>query len=503
MSIARILNRLDDQGETYSSARMMVPKARKTAALHVLNGANVTKLAAHQHVSRKFLYDQQATALDAIDAAFKPSGDEDERVLFTVKVTKTFIKQIVLALVLRCHASFRGVMAFLADIFAYEISLGGVHNIVADATWKARLLSQGEHLGDIKIAAHDEIYQAHRPVLVGIDSASTYCYLLEAAESCDSDTWGYHLLSAKDKGLSLDYVVADQGGGQRRGLAEAFPGVPCGSDIFHVLRDYGNVVRYYENIHKGAYTNRSKVEAKIALTIRRGRRGSRFSYQLARARQKERSLESLVDDLTTMLSWLRHDVLAVAGMTAGDRSSMYDFIVAELKKLEPKRAKVGWLRRRLENAKAPLLAFVDRVDEKLKTLALDLGVAKTLLDQTSVMLGRGLEDPKRYDLEAELRRVLRGRFHEVVSAVRQALESTPRASSIVENLNSILRSYFFLRRDIGGGYLDLLRFYLNHRILEDSECPERQGKTPRQVLTGETPIHWLELLGFQRFQRAA
>ena len=61
----------------------------------------------------------------------------------------------------------------------------------------------------------------------------------------------------------------------------------------------------------------------------------------------------------------------------------------------------------------------------------------------------------------------------------------------------------FLRRDIGGGYLDLLRFFLNHRIIEESERPDRQGKTPRQRLTGQDLVHWLELLGYQRFQRAA
>jgi hypothetical protein len=32
--------------------------------------------------------------------------------------------------------------------------------------------------------------------------------------------------------------------------------------------------------------------------------------------------------------------------------------------------------------------------------------------------------------------------------------------------------------------------------------PERVGKSPKQLLTGEAHPHWLELLGFKRFQRA-
>ena len=64
-----------------------------------------------------------------------------------------------------------------------------------------------------------------------------------------------------------------------------------------------------------------------------------------------------------------------------------------------------------------------------------------------------------------------------------------------------LRNYFFLRRHIGGGYLDLLRFFLNHRRFIRSDRPERAGKSPAELLTGEPHPHWLELLGFEMFSR--
>jgi hypothetical protein len=62
--------------------------------------------------------------------------------------------------------------------------------------------------------------------------------------------------------------------------------------------------------------------------------------------------------------------------------------------------------------------------------------------------------------------------------------------------------YFFLRRDIGSASLPLLRFFLNHRPYLHSAKPERRGKTPAQLLTGQDHPHWLEMLGFQRFRRA-
>jgi hypothetical protein len=77
-----------------------------------------------------------------------------------------------------------------------------------------------------------------------------------------------------------------------------------------------------------------------------------------------------------------------------------------------------------------------------------------------------------------------------------------RSSSLVENLNSRLRTYFTLRRHLGPDYLELLRFYLNHHVLERSQRPERTGKTPAEWLTGAAHPHWLELLGFTRFSRS-
>ncbi len=113
---------------------------------------------------------------------------------------------------------------------------------------------------------------------------------------------------------------------------------------------------------------------------------------------------------------------------------------------------------------------------------------------------------------------LSDKFLEVKQAVEQAMKSTPRASSLVENLkasigyagetpaslslNSRLRNYFFLRKHLGSDYLELLRFFLNHRTFRESRVPERVGKSPTELMTGKKHPHSLEMLGFELFQRA-
>jgi hypothetical protein len=69
----------------------------------------------------------------------------------------------------------------------------------------------------------------------------------------------------------------------------------------------------------------------------------------------------------------------------------------------------------------------------------------------------------------------------------RGMEGTPRSSSMLENLNSRLRRYFFLRRHLGNAYLSLLQFFLNHRVFMRSRRADRVGKMPKQLLTGPSP----------------
>ena len=102
-----------------------------------------------------------------------------------------------------------------------------------------------------------------------------------------------------------------------------------------------------------------------------------------------------------------------------------------------------------------------------------------------------------------LHKQLGERYHALVGLVRELRAGVVRASSVVENVNSRLRNYFFVRKEVGQGYLELLRFFLNHHRLQRSEREERVGKSPAELLSGQEQAHWLELLGHQRFARAA
>jgi len=155
----------------------------------------------------------------------------------------------------------------------------------------------------------------------------------------------------------------------------------------------------------------------------------------------------------------------------------------------------------LENHRDNLLAFAGVLDEKFAQIATRFDVPVFLVHAICELQGLDKSYPAYWQLQGQLYKKLKNKFTAVEASVCQAMKQTPRASSIVENLNSRLRNYFFLRRHIGHGYLELLRFYLNHHCFIRSERAERIGKSPAELLNGKSHPHWLELLGFERFRR--
>lgn len=463
----------------------------------------IVRLADRLGVSRKFCYRQAAKAAEALDEAFELSAP-DEKVLFHVPITKDWIRQFILAQVLIGHTSFRGVMEITEAVFDYRsISIGTIHNIVRDAVLEARLVNDAQGLSDIHVGAHDEIYQAGQPVLVGADVRSTYCYLLSAEEHCDEATWGVRLLDLNDQGLRPDYTIADGGKSLRAGQAAAWEDVSCHGDVFHAERELGKLAFILANRAAGCTTARRKIERKMERFRRAGKPKNRtLTCNLKSARRAEAQTVGLAEDIRILADWMRNDILSLAGPDLADRRELFDFIVAELCRCEAfDQRRIRPVRRRLQWQRDDLLAFVGILDERFADLAMRMKVPSALVQGVCELQGMDRNRPAYWQREAQLRQRLRHNFHRVQTAVREVLAETPRASSIVENLNSRLRNYFFLRRHIGNEYLDLLRFFLNHRRFVRSDRPERVGKSPAELLTGKTHPHWLEILGFERFRR--
>jgi hypothetical protein len=349
-----------------------------------------------------------------------------------------------------CHSSLRGVTELLADLFGHPLSVGTVHNILQHAVVNARLLTSQQDLAAVRIGALDEIFQAGRPVLVGADVASTYCYLLSPEEHRDADTWGVRLLELSERGFRPDATIADFAGGLRAGQAEALPPVPCRGDVFHALQTATPLVTYLENRAYEAIATRSRLESRQARTEQRqGRKDASLAGQLRYAREAEASAVTLADEVAVLINWLHHDVLAVRGPDYAGRCALYDWIVAELQRRESLCThRIRPVRVLLENQRETLLAFVKQLDGDLAALAEELAVPATLVDEVRQILSLPSQRPERWQREQLLWARWGSRYGDVRAAVEELLGHVVRASSVIENLNSRLRSYFFLRRPV-------------------------------------------------------
>lgn len=481
-----------------AAAKLSSDACKRIALLSLVKAEPISHLADQEGVSRQFIYRQQHKVMQAVDVAFAAN---DGDVLFNLPVTQGWLDQLVLSLTLICRSSCRGVKELLQDMFDLPVSIGTIHNRLQSAASKAATINSTQDLSNIRVGLQDEIFQGAMPVLAGVDAASTYCYLLAGAKHRDADTWAIHLLDACAQGFAPDHTIADAAQGLRAGQKVALKDTPCHGDVFHIEQQCQSLANVLARIAKGAVSRRKALDSKMDDAKASGS-GNTLSREMTLARRTERQAVQLARDVKTLVNWMNHDVLALAGPDLAQRRMMFDFIADELHQrehLDP--ARIRPLRKALQNQRDDLLAFAGVLDVKLANIANVSKVPLELVRAACQLQRKSSLSSAYWHRWNELHQKLASKFHSVVGAVVLAMQQIPRASSLVENLNSRLRTYFSLRRQLGEPYLGLLQFFLNHRIFIRSRRAERIGKSPKQLMTGQRHPHWLELLGFTRYQR--
>jgi hypothetical protein len=483
---------------------LLSPPQRQRIALDVLAGQSIAELARRHHVSHKFIRAQRQRALDALDRAFATRDSPDESVLFYLPVTRVWLEQLSLALILICHSSLRGVHELLRDLFDCHKSVGAIHDLVQRAIAKAAQVNAQQDLTCVANAALDEIFQNRQPILSVVDVASTYCCLLSLEQQRDGETWGIRLLELQEQGFAPRSLIGDAGTGLHAGVELAMPGERCRADVFHAGRDLGAVDRFLQNRAYAALAAYDKLHRRTQANQQRGKVDPQQVQRTEQARRELVGALTLADDVTVLVRWLCQDVLGVAGPALPVRQELFDFVLAELAVREPSCPhRLGPVCRTLRRHRDELLAFVEQLDIDLQSVAEYAQVSAELLRELLAVQELPLASPQRWQRDAVLHRQLGERYHAVAELVEGLRAGVVRASSVVENVNSRLRNYFFLRKEVGQGYLELLRFFLNHRRFLRSEHAGRVDKSPAELLSGQQQAHWLEMLGYPLFRRTA
>ena len=138
MSSLKLIRLMDSPSSVAATLR---PEVRQKLEIEALSKSKpIIRVAQEYQVSRKFVRLQSDKAKAALSKSFEPTPP-DEQVLFHLPVTKSWLFQLILSLVLICHSSLRGVVELLRDVFHLRISPRTMRNRLEAATQRARKIN--------------------------------------------------------------------------------------------------------------------------------------------------------------------------------------------------------------------------------------------------------------------------------------------------------------------------------------------------------------------------
>lgn len=179
-----------------------------------------------------------------------------------------------------------------------------------------------------------------------------------------------------------------------------------------------------------------------------------------------------------------------------DKSNLIDFILDELNHMEIKSNYLDEAIKTLTSNKEALLAFTKKAEKLFLELSKEENVKLDTLNLFGQQRGLSYNTNKYWILDSKLKSRLDNSYIKIKTKVTEILNSIVRCSSIVENINSQIRPYLFLKRVFKCKFLYLLQFYLNTRKYLNSRVKERKGKSPLEFLAGKDYGNWLDILGY-------
>ena len=271
-------------------------------------------------------------------------------------------------------------------------------------------------------------------------------------------------------------------------------------DHFHIIKASKDLVRVLKNRKASATTGVITLYERMEKAQEKGKDHCLLSDQLAMANTTLAAPAVLHERVDILCTWLQYDVLQLPSGCPADQETLFDFIVEELL-VVAEEPRIQTYVRSLINQKKDLLAVAQCLDKKFQGIAQKHGVSLHDIWAIGYTARFDIQAPRYHVQSEKLESRIGLQYDEIEDDVLIALASTHRCSSMVENFNSRLKPFLDARKTITGKTLGLYQFILNHRPFQRSYHPHLVGKTPAEALTGKSHPHWLELLGYQRFQR--
>jgi hypothetical protein len=354
----------------------------------------------------------------------------------------------------------------------------------------------------------DEIFIGSQPILITVEPISSTILNIELADNRKGETWEKHINQLTDKrNIEIINSVTDEGAGILLGIKSSLPNTHRQSDTFHTLshrlgiwvhrlesKAYCAIENEYER--EIVCLNRKTVasfeekqelyQEACAKTIEAIELYENFKYFYTHAIRQLNPFKSN-GELRDMIK-AKEEIEVALELIETLEYEKINKEISGIKKILPHLLDYfDDAKKAIRNCKA---LGID--NETIRVLSLEWQWNKALIKaKNKERRSKAKEELTRYSLIAK--QMLWEDYEIIKEKVFNELDTIIQASSMVENINSLLRPYLNRSKNqVTQEFLNLFAFYHNHRVYKRGK---RAGKTPMEILIGEKQEKdWIELL---------
>lgn len=480
----------------------------------------ITRLADAYNISRVSVYALEKRVLSRLATPTKqipslplPVQIEGEENL------KARIDRLVLTALFPGNASIRPTQVILKEALDVLRSVGYISTLRLEAGQKAgQILNciNYEPLGSVIVMRDETFFQGH-PMLLTVDPVTTVITSAQVTSDRKADTWAVELMALKEQGVSLVGLTEDMAKMYDKSVDLAgIDDILQQKDIWHLERDGGAV---HSVLRKAAY-RAIKTVTDLEKKLLKKWDDVLFDEKYIIAVANEAKAIAQHDEFE---EWFEHlcDALELVDIRSGEIRDaeisqwLLKEVITGMERIDQWRVKKYM--KTLRNHQTQLLTFLSWVgdalvdyDAKLSIHILDENarlqfirvVARSWkLDQTQINGHiQWKKEAKRVGAFVESLTSTNKMLAEFALSLRRILDASGRTSSLIESINSLLKSFFrnrkgFKNRETMQAFLNLFVLWHNMRVYDPRS--KRGGKSPFQHAGIELESEdWLTLLGY-------
>ena len=355
-------------------------------------------------------------------------------------------------------------------------------------------------------AVSDEIFIGNQPILITVEPRSSVILAIELSDDRKKVTWSEHISKIESEGkIEIVSMVTDEGTGLRSAISDK--GIFWQPDTYHaVAHRLGKWVhileqRAYKRIAIEYERKRVISSAKTKKIINQ----RRYKYNKA----KKKTLEG-IELYENFLYLYTHIIKELQPFHSNgeirDRVIAKENIEVALELMKSlKHEHINGQITSIEKILPELLNYFEETKkaiQRCKKLGIEdeIITTLTLAWQWDKALIKAKKEDRRERAKTEslfyleyAKDILGDNYEKIKIDVFFELNSIIQASSMVENINSILRPYLdHSKNQVTQEFLNLFAYYHNHRRYK---AGKRKAKTPMEILTGEKQDKgWIEVL---------